>query len=170
MKRFFGMLLCVVLLCGALGAAADETLRSGNYAYVLIEDGSAVITGWDGTETELSIPGQLDGRIVTGIGQAAFSHCDRLTAVFIPLGITRIGPDAFCDCISLTDLTVPSGVTEIGSAAFSGCASLTTVVIPDSVREIGDRAFRGCSAELVIFAELDSFAARYCQENGLNVQ
>ena len=170
MKRFLCALLCAFLLCAAVCAAAEETFRSGEYSYILSEDGTVIITGWDGPESELTIPGQLDGRAVTGIGPAAFSHRDRLTAVFIPNTVTNIGASAFCACISLTDLTVPGSVTAIGSDAFSGCASLTTVVLPEAVSEIGDRVFRGCPEELVIFAAQDSFAALYCLKNGLNVQ
>ena len=74
MKRI-AWLVISLLLCFAAGAAAeniqpvpDETHECGDYAYRLLEDGSAEIISYAGAALELEIPGELDGHAVTSIG------------------------------------------------------------------------------------------------------
>ena len=109
------------------------------------EDGTAIITSYVCEEDELTIPAELDGHAVTGIGEKAFSLC-----------------------LSLTSVTIPDSVTTIGESAFSSCPSLMSVTIPDSVTTIGRRAFFGCPDTLTITVSRDSYAAQYCIENNLN--
>ena len=69
-----------------------------------IEDGVAVITGYEGGSGVVIIPDSLEG---------------------VPVG--AIGPGAFADCSQITGLTIPTSVTQIGDGAFSGCSSLSVV-------------------------------------------
>ena len=80
-------LLLIILLCIALGAVAEEpaVYTCGDYQYELLEDGSASITSYLGTETELEIPAELDGHPVSTIGDESFFSCDSITRVMIPL-------------------------------------------------------------------------------------
>ena len=64
---------------------------------------------------------------VTGIGHAAFIHCDALTSVTIPNGVTSIGWGAFRNCDSLTKVTIPNSVKSIGDEAFFFCSKLSDV-------------------------------------------
>jgi len=112
---------------------------SGQWTYVL-EDGGAIITGYE-TEPEgdLSIPSELDGHPVTGIGDWVFMEIG-LTTVNIPDGVIGIGSGAFFGCGGLTSVTIPNSVTCIGDWAFME-TGLTTVNIPDSVTSIGTNPF-----------------------------
>ncbi|MEO2121766.1 MAG: leucine-rich repeat domain-containing protein, partial [bacterium] len=98
-------------------------------------------TGASGT---LIIPGTIEGKPVTSIGEDAFFECEFLTSITIPEGVTSIGAWAFDDCYALRTVTIPDSVTSIGRGAFDECYALRTVTIPDSVTSIGDWAFYCC--------------------------
>lgn len=61
----------------------------------------------DKTITEAYIPEYYNGKLVTAIGENAFSGCDKLTAVFMENTIETIGKGAFSGCSALTRLVVP---------------------------------------------------------------
>ena len=85
----------------------------------------------------------------------------------IPEGTKSIGTRAFYSCDSLINVTVPESVTEIGRYAFYGCDNLNTIILPDTVTDIKEKAFEECGA-LTVIAARDSYAARYCEENGVS--
>ena len=82
---------------------------------------------------------------VTNIGGSAFSQCYNLTSIIISDSVTSIGSRAFQDCTSLTSITIPNSVISIGFYAFSGCGGLTSITIPDSVTSIDYNAFERCT-------------------------
>jgi hypothetical protein len=108
--------------------------------------GGVVITGFTGTEQDISIPTRIQNYPVTGISEFAFSGCTSLTNVTIPSSVTSIGGSAFAFCESLTSVTIPDSATSIGGDAFLGCTSLTSVTIPNSVTSIGEFAFARCTS------------------------
>ena len=195
MKRIASFLIVLFLFYGAV-ATAEETVETrsdstGTYEYVLLEDGSAEITGYSGDAEVLEIPAELDGYSVTSIGKSAFFHCKNLTSVTIPDSVTSISDYAFLDCYGLTSITlsdsvtsidegafasccnltsvnIPDSVTSIGESAFFFCYNLTSVTIPDSVTFIGVDAFSNCSDDLVLTVERDSYAKSYAEENGIS--
>ncbi|MDY2656375.1 MAG: leucine-rich repeat protein [Candidatus Limiplasma sp.] len=138
MKRI-ALLMISLLLCFAAGAAAentqpapDETYECGDYAYILLEDGSAEVTGYAGAASKLEVPGELDGYPVTTIGDSAFWECKSLTDITIPDSVTTIGDSAFGWCDSLTDITIPDSVVSMGGNPFVGCDNLQTITVsPD---------------------------------------
>ena len=66
-KKLLQAVLCLLLsavlpACGLSSFAEDEgELTCGDYAYQLLEDGSARITAYTGDATELAVPAELDG-------------------------------------------------------------------------------------------------------------
>ncbi|MBR4017758.1 MAG: leucine-rich repeat domain-containing protein, partial [Oscillospiraceae bacterium] len=111
-----------------------------------VSDGKATVTGYTGTQTDLTIPSTLGGYPVTSIGNGVFVDCDSLTSITIPDSVTSIGNHTFSGCTSLTSVTIPNSVTDIGSFVFSQCYSLTNIIIPDSVTSIGDGTFSECTS------------------------
>ena len=121
-----GLVLCV-LLCGGIGMTAQAE-SDGYFTYKENESG-ITITGYVGDETELVIPGKIDGKKVTDIGAHAFQNCSSLTSITIPAGVKSIEWCAFYGCSSLTSITIPVGVKSIEDFAFYGCDSLTSIIV-----------------------------------------
>ena len=105
------------------------------------KESEITITGYVGDKTEVVIPGEINGKKVTTIGDRAFGECTSLTGVTIPEGVTGIGNRAFNDCTSLTSVTIPEGVTSIGDDAFELCVNLTSISLPKSLTSIGSWGF-----------------------------
>ena len=109
-----------------------------------LDDGTLEITKYVGNSATYVIPGEIDGKKVTKIGDSAFKGCTELTSITIPDGVTDIGNNAFSGCTSLETVTIPASVTYVGNSAFYGCTSLKSVTIPESVTYIGGYAFAEC--------------------------
>ena len=72
MKRLIAAVTAMMLLF-ALTASGEETAKSGDYYYRVLEDGTAEITKYDNNERRPEIPSELDGYEVTRIGERAFN-------------------------------------------------------------------------------------------------
>jgi len=119
---------------------------SGLWLYE-VKEGTAIITGSQvEMKGDLLIPREVDGNMVTGIGEKAFYWYSDLTSVTIPMGVTSIGYGAFMTCRRITNVTIPDSVTSIDSMAFAVCDALTEVIIPRSVTHLGDSVFYNCEA------------------------
>lgn len=148
MQKYLAKCLSVVLILALLlsvcimSSLSAGAVTSGDYEYIILDDGTAEITKYTGNATELVIPTELDGNKVSSIGKFSFEKNSSITSLTIPSGIT-IGNNAFRYC-KLSSLKLSDGVTTIGNGAFSYCESLTELTLPDSVTSIGDYAFQGC--------------------------
>ncbi|MGN0474525.1 MAG: leucine-rich repeat protein, partial [Acutalibacteraceae bacterium] len=115
------------------------------YQYT-IKNGKVTIIGHNKDLTELNIPGKIEDKPVTSIGDWAFYGCESLTSITIPDSVTEIGENAFAGCKALYSITIPDSVTYIGEYAFSYCRALYSITIPNSVTYIGKYAFYDCSS------------------------
>ena len=129
------------------------------YTYTILEDDTAEITDFYGSDSSLVIPEELESHPVSSIGENAF-YSDDYTSITIPDTVTKIGNYAFEYCNELTSLTIPDNVVYIGDYAFSYCSSLTTINIPNSVSHIGANPFLGCKklTEISISPRQPAFA------------
>ena len=138
-------LCCVMALISTLSpTTAVSAEKSGDFSYTVLEDGTAEITDYTGSATELSIPQTMDDHTVTAIGNLAFYCNSSLTVVSIPNTVTCIRESAFKSCYNLTEIVIPFGVSVIKPYTFDGCARLENVSIPNSVTSIEEYAFNNC--------------------------
>lgn len=120
MKKILSLALALTLLLSvaALYSASAEydpsdDLYSGDYCYEILEDGTAAINGYLGSDKIVVVPSEIEGYKVTVIHRYAFAENKTVTSI-----------------------TVPEGVTRVGFSAFRGCSKLETLVLPDSLQGI----------------------------------
>ncbi len=156
MKRAVSLFLSIIIILSvfsvvpfSVSAVENEVgvtnATCGDYKYSVLEDGTAEITDYTGSASELIIPATIDGYKVTIIGNYAFSYCN-FSSVDIPDSVTSIGYMAFGGCESLGSIDIPSSVTSIGDTLFVACISLVSINIPDSITSIPYGTFLGCTA------------------------
>ncbi|MEO0796931.1 MAG: leucine-rich repeat domain-containing protein [Verrucomicrobiota bacterium] len=112
-----------------------------------------VITGYNGSDTDVIIPDTINSKFVTEIDVEAFLGNTTIETVMLPEALLFIRARAFKDCTSLVSVTVPGSVLEIGEAAFQGCSSLTSLELSDGIADIFANAFEGTALEQVVFPE-----------------
>ncbi|MFH1969159.1 MAG: leucine-rich repeat domain-containing protein [Verrucomicrobiota bacterium] len=102
---------------------------SGDFVYTINPNGTIRIDEYTGLGTALTIPSNIEGRTVVGIGRYAFSARTTLTGVTIPDSVTYIEEYAFNECTSLAGVTIGKGVTSIGFRVFNYCTNLTAITV-----------------------------------------
>ncbi len=149
-------------------ATVPEPADLFSYSINSGDTNTITITGYVGSGGNISIPPEINSKLVTIIGTEAFSFNDSITHVIIPEDVTSIRDGAFWYCSnlsgvtmstniayigesafegsSLTSISIPSNVTFIGASAFWSCEGLVDVVLPDNITTIEDYTFGGCRA------------------------
>ena len=78
---------------------------------------------------------------VTHIGYEAFKNSE-ITSISLPEGLIEIGVRAFSECQDLKQIVIPLSVVNIESEAFIFCFSLSKLTFKSKTRPtIGERAF-----------------------------
>lgn len=111
-----------------------------------IFDGTVSISRYNGMESEIIIPTELDGYPVTNFYAYAFSEDQNLKSISLPDGFTKITRDAFHNCHTLMSISIPDSVKEIDSLAFQSCYNLKSVTLPKNLEEIGYCTFNACKS------------------------
>lgn len=100
----------------------DYERQCGDFECLLHEDRvSLSILRYNGHDSELAIPAELDGLAVTEIGDEAFRDCTSLKSIIIPFGIKYIDTDVFFGCINLKSITISKSVISIQKKTFFDC-------------------------------------------------
>jgi hypothetical protein len=147
--------LLIVFLLGTVLYAQNSPVPAG-LEWEIVDGKSVTITRYTGTATTLNIPEQIQGLLVTAIGDRALSYCTRLFNVSIPSSVTVIGEMAFFYCSNLTNITVDNNnpaFVSVGGVLFDRprrtiiaypAGRRGTYDIPSSVTAIGDYALGCC--------------------------
>lgn len=131
---------------------------SGDYSYTVLEDGTVEITDYLGSDSEVIIPTEIDGKLVTSINNSIFYTHFSLEKVTIPASVTYIGDHALRNSTTLKNIEVDEN-NEIYSSVngallnkaqtelitYPKANDAAEYTVPDSVTIIDQYAFYLCS-------------------------
>lgn len=143
-----------------------EFIISGDYTYCIPdkEKKEILITKVKNVKGEVTIPGELDGFKVIGLGLpfSNFSTYEEggyapeeqylvfdekeiteITGIILPEGIKLIGIYAFQNMKELRRVSLPESLEIIGICAFDDCG-INEIVLPSNIKLLDSNAFYGC--------------------------
>ena len=148
----------------------EETGSCNDYEYEILPDDTVEITNYTGSdEPNVIVPGCLNGRKVTVIGEKAFfsngddivnlvisenikviddyafASCFKLKTITFPDSLERINDNAFENCEALRNINWGNGLWKIDSDAFQNCKKLYSLILPSSLEYIDMSVFWGCT-------------------------
>ena len=148
-KTFFiSVILLFALLTGCAhnsNSPAKDPSPVSDFQYETNEESGITITDYLGTDTDIVIPAEIDGKTVTQIGPEAFAYNEDIVSVKMPDSITAIKYEAFYACTSLFSVSLSPNLESIEDAAFSCCARLSDIKLPPSLNYIGYSVFMNCT-------------------------
>ncbi len=154
-----------LLLCSCV-SLADESY--GKWSYTVNEDGQAIITAYNGNETDVELTWNINGYTVVEIGEGAFMGNKTIQSVKLPIGVSVIRMDAFRNCTNLQTVQLPSRLATIEDGAFLGCTSLTELMLPEVLSELGEEGCFEQWTKLIIAP--DSDISGYAEYFGLQYE
>lgn len=95
LKKLFLILTICISFCSLNLIAFAATEYVDGYLRYTVEDGSVTITGYNGKESEVTIPSKIAGVPVNTIAKGAFSNSTKVTKVNLPDTIMTIEEGAF---------------------------------------------------------------------------
>ena len=104
-------------------------------------DSKGYVTAYTGTESVLTVPDEISGVTVKGIGESAFENNTRIKEITLPETCTYIDNYAFKNCSNLHTINAP-GVVTIKKEAFFRCRKLDYVNMPE-LTNLSQRCFMG---------------------------
>ncbi len=165
MKKVFSYIIILALLLSFSGIAVFAAEM--DFEIKALDSTTAEITKYTGSDSELTVPKEIDGYEIVSISEGAFSKNKNISSVTIPDTVTEIGKNAFAgsyvktvkmgenlttlgenaffQCVYLEDITLSPSIKEIPNSCFYSCTRLENIEIPEGVEFIDDSAFWGCS-------------------------
>ena len=120
----------------AISNAIDYKYKTSNSLLYFCDfndtENEITIIGYEGTQTDVTIPSLIDDTAVKTIAEGAFKNNTTITNVSIAENVTKIESEAFADVTSLRTISLPESLTSIASDAFNNCYD---TVIADVVRD-----------------------------------
>ena len=136
-----------------------------------IENGCAVITGYHGNETEVTIPSEINKIPVSAVsghysGFGIFDYVKHeINTVIISEGITKINKNTFIGDIFLhkkkiSKVIFPKSLTWIGGDAFID-NNLENIIIPSNVTWIGENAIKNNKINTITLPDSNIHISKY---------
>lgn len=122
-----------------------EKGTSGNYEYILYENGCANITAYNGKDKEIIVPEEIKGYKVAYIGEYAFEGNLRITKVVLPDTVLCIDTAAFSDCLFLKEIDLGDSLACLRGHTFYYCRFIKKIKLPDTLLYIGCYSFLYCT-------------------------
>lgn len=146
MKKFF-LVILTILLALSLFSCSGTAPETGDFECEFDTDAKTVtVTGYKGSDDEITIPKNFGKYTVTSIGRNAFKENYDLSSVTLPETLKTIGTSAFELCVGIEKITLPESLEVIDNTAFANCRGLEEINIPKNVKTIGICAFTGCTS------------------------
>ncbi len=142
MKKIISVVLSIVIILSTLFVASALSFDGFNYRTTLSRD-EIIITGYEGTATQIVIPSEIKGLPVTQINPEVFMHNKNITSVEFPATIKTIGDKAFAYCSKISEIDFNKANTIIGINSFYNCSALVTINEADNISKINASAFDG---------------------------
>lgn len=98
-------LLALIVTC-AMAENKPQSIVSGDWRYQVQEDGTAIITWYDGYEQDIVIPDTLDGYRVTALGSMSVYGSTWARSVTIPDSVVSFVDNPFSGCVSLHTIII----------------------------------------------------------------
>ena len=113
----------------AASAEADTAAEvDGDWEYT-VNSGVATITGYNGSETVVTVPKMFGNYLVTSIGKNAFKDYAIAQQIILHDRIVSIGDYAFSGCAGLKSIELPKSVATLGIKCFQNCVNVTSITI-----------------------------------------
>ncbi|MBQ3487052.1 MAG: serine/threonine protein kinase, partial [Clostridia bacterium] len=101
-------------------AVARDLLRTDDGFLYYIENGEAVIAGFDSDDTFLSFPDELDGFTVAVLDAGCLEGNTTVQTILLPMNCRVIRADAFSGCTGLRQMYCYSSIS-VDPSALTGC-------------------------------------------------
>ena len=143
--------LTIVAAGGAIVSFADTTetistqssVASASDAWKFqIEGDEITITDYIGTDQDVVIPEEINGKTVTKLDSSLFSG-KAVTSVIMPDTITEIGYSLFMECKQLEHIELSSQIKELPESTFEDCSNLKEISLPENLEYFATSAFSG---------------------------
>ena len=133
----------------------DEKI-SGDYRFIVNTDNTITITKYLGSELFVKIPAEIEGKLVSSIGNTlteggAFHACTTITNVVIPEGVTSIQNSAFSNCPNLVSVTLPASVTHLGMELFDGCLNMESIYFEGDAPKVDGDMFGVSPSQITVY-------------------
>jgi len=101
------------------------------------------ITRFQGSGSQLEVPGLIGGLPITAVGRKAFLSKKNLRHISLPDTVEEIGDWAFAYCDHLVEVTLPHRAVRFGKAVFMECKELQCISTGGQLRKTAGQAFPG---------------------------
>lgn len=120
--------------------------KDGKY-YRVSSIGAYAFYNCNQIEGELVLPATIQN-----IAHFSFSHCEKISRLFLPIHLSSIGCDAFNNCVSLKGtLKLPLSLNYIGNYAFENCHFERLVLFKKQCNKIKGYCFYQCAIGEIIY-------------------
>ena len=108
------MSVIMVLSCFAGMTFSVGAETSGDYEYEVLDDGTVSITKYNGSDSDVTIPTEIDGAEVNQLGNT-------VNSIFST------------SSVSVKNVKISDGIKTIQKKAFYNCTSLESVLLSDTI-------------------------------------
>ena len=111
-------------------SAKDETITDGKWSYIVLEDETAKITKYTGSEKEVTIPESFGDVTVSALGPELFRRAEKTEKVTVPNSVVTM-ERSFYMADSIKEIYIGKGLKELVGNAFFCAWSLEKITVDE---------------------------------------